>query len=158
MRIPLSVFALPLVALVGFTYFAGSENQEADKFVSERDEAKELLADITFNTPKRINILLHERHVDKKTRTRYTTLVFKTDEEYLPKSPKNFASSADVLKILQTTLPEYDFGEPISDKASYSHLLIGNAEWTISSLHSTHGYFSQWVKQMDVYELLNEDR
>lgn len=158
MKIPLIAFTLPMVLFIGGVVYLGQDTvNEADEVVSEREEVKEILADITFNTPKRINVLYNEQFLDKKTRIRYNTYVFKTDEEYLPKSPKNPDSAKNALSILKDVLPDYDFGEPISSKASYSHLLIGNAEWIISSLHTTRGYFSKWEKQVDAYQLLGED-
>jgi len=158
MKIPLIAFTLPMVLFLGVVIYAGNDTtNEPEAVISEREEVKEILADITFNTPKRINVLYNEQFLDKQTRIRYNTYVFKTDEEYLPKSPKNPDTAANALVILKEVLPDYDFGEPINADASYSHLLIGNAEWTISSLHTTRGHFSKWEKQMDAYQLLNED-
>ncbi len=157
MKISLTAFTIPIVIFVGAVIMMRDEVNEPVSVVSEREEVKAILADITFNTPKRVNVLLNEQFLDKKSRIRYNTYVFKTDEAYLPKSPKNPDTAANALEILQTALPEYDFGEPMNDEASYSRLLIGNAEWTISSLHTTYGHFSKWVKQVDAYQLLSED-
>lgn len=158
MKIPLYAFTLPIALFLGVVLYLGDKNDnEPEEVKSEREEVKEILADITFNTPKRINVLLNEQYLDKKSRIRYNTYVFKTDEEYLPKSPKNPDTSANALIILKEVLPEYDFGEAINQDASYSHLLFGNAEWTISSVHTTHGFFSKWEKQVDAYQLIGED-
>lgn len=149
-------FFLPLLILLTIILFIGFEEDPNNAEKSDKDIAMELLEDITFNTPPRISILHNEQFVDKQARIRYNTLILKTDEEYLPKSPKNPDNSANALEILQENLPDYNFGNPVSDKASYSHLLIGNAEWTISLLHTDRGYFSKWVKKVDVHQLLNE--
>jgi len=148
-------FFLPVLILLTILLFVGLK-EDPNEEKSEKDIVMELLEDITFNTPLRVNILFNEQFVDKKSRIRYNTLIVKTDEEYLPKSPKNPDNSANALEILHESLPDYNFGIPVSDKASYSHLLIGNAEWTISSLHTDRGHFSKWVKKVDVHQLLNE--
>jgi len=148
-------FFLPVLILLTILLFMGFD-EESDGEKSEKDVVMELLEDITFNTPPRVSILFNEQFVDKKSRVRYNTLIVKTDEEYLPKSPKNPDNATNALEILKESLPEYNFGKPMSEKAHYSHLLIGNAEWTISLLHTDRGHFSKWVKKVDVHQLLNE--
>ena len=150
----LTVF-LPLLILLTLTLFIGND-EDPNEEPTDKEIVVKLLEDITFDTPPRISILFNEQFVDKRSRMRYNTLVLKTDEEYLPKSPKNPDNSNNTLKKLKDSLPEYDFGKPLNNKSNYSHLLIGNAEWTISFIQTDRGHFSKWVKKVDVAQLLNE--
>ena len=150
----LTVF-LPLMILLTLSLFINYD-EDPDAVPSEKDIVIKLLEDITFNTPPRVSILLNEQFVDKQSRIRYNTLVLKTDEEYLPKSPKNPDNSKNTLQKLNDSLPDYNFGKPIDNKSNYSHFLIGNAEWTVSYIQTDRGYFSKWVKKVDVAQLLSE--
>jgi len=155
MKTPFFNIFLPLLILLTLSLFVWDDEEPVEK--SETDLAIEMLEDITFNKPPRVKLLFNEQFVDKQSRIRYNTLIFKTDKEFMSKSPKNPDSNTNVLDLMKENLPEYNFGTPIEDKASYSHMLLGNAEWTVVSIESDLGHFSKWVKKVDVNQLLSED-
>jgi len=146
---------LPIIVLVSFMYM-GAFDKKPEPPKTDREKALELIEEIAFNRPPRISLLMNQQFVDKKTREKFNILIFKTDEEFQPRSSPVPEKTNSVLNMLQTDLPDTDFGEPIENKATYARLLFGNAEWTISSIQTSNGYFSKWVKKVDVHQLIRE--
>jgi len=152
----LFLVVMPILILIGLVVsdFSGEEVEEEK---SEKEIVLEMLEDITFNTPPRISVLRNEQYVDKSARIRYNTLILKTDQEYLPKSPKNPYLSTKVMEELKADLPSHKFGEPMNKDASYSRFLFANAEWTVSWAQTDSGFYSKWVKKEDIHQLLREE-
>ncbi len=120
------------------------------------ERIREQLGPYAFNTPKDIEVLLRRQSVDQKTRERIERLILKTNEEFLPRTPRIPDSVDNVMRALRKYLPDYDFGEPVVEEGSYFHWLSPNTKWFVSSIETSRGHFSFWEKRMDVSQLIND--
>ncbi len=154
MNMKLLVFTIILAALVFIV--AVDTREKPEHLQTEADKVENLLEDYVFNTPKQISVLYQQEDEDKKTRERIKTIVLKTDEEYVPKSPRIPNGFQAVLDEMQSHLPDYDFGEQVSEKATLFHWLSPGANWVVTSIVTTNGYYSRWERRMDVHQLSNE--
>ena len=132
-------------------------HEKPEHLKTESEKIADLLEDLTFNTPKEITVLFNNDYADQKTREKIKTLILKTDEEYLPKSPKISNKPETVLNALHTSLPDHDFGKPSGTEANYFRWLTSNSEWTVSAVKTSQGYFSHWQKVTDVHQLSRDE-
>lgn len=152
-----------LIVAIPFILLLASQVQQAlyeppESELTESERVVRLLENSTFNTPKEISVLLNKDHVDKQARVEFKTIVLKTDEEYLPRSPKSDVEANKVMKILTGDMPEQDFGQPVNDKAAHFRWLTpGGEEWTVSSIETSLGHFSRWKRRADLYQVLREE-
>lgn len=123
--------------------------------MSEKDKIERFLTDYTFNTPAEITVLHDQESLDQDTRMRVRTLLLKSNEEYLPMSPRISDQADRVLGALKSTVSGYDFGVPVEGGASYFQWLSPTSEWKVSSLQTDKGHFSLWERRADVYQLTN---
>jgi len=146
------IVVLPFIFLL-----AVQLDEPPEHLKTEKEKLVDLLEDLTFNTPKEIIILSNEEHFDQKTRVKIKTLILKTNEEYLPKSPRILNKAKTVLDRLKTGLPAHDFGEPKSTQAHSFRWLTPNSEWIVSSVETSYGHFSRWEKTTDVHQLSRDE-
>lgn len=147
---------LILIIIIPIAYFAGVFFQsEPEGPKSDKEIILEQFEDLTINKPKNITVLLNRKQVNKETREIVKTYVFKTYEELLPKAQRVPHSADDVISEMNRHLPEYDFGSP-KEKGSYFRLLTPNADWQVTAVETTNGYFSQWVQVTDIHQITNE--
>jgi hypothetical protein len=142
------IIILPFVFLLGL-----SLRDEPEESLTEDKKIAALLEDMTFNTPKTITVLLNTEHNDNATRQRVKTIVLKTNEEYLPRTPRIQDKSQAVIGLLKKEVPNYDFGAPINEQGSYFRWLTPNGEWTASSVETSLGNFSIWERRAEFNEL-----
>lgn len=146
-----------LIAIVPLALMLAAQfKSESDRVPTEKEQIVSLLEDMTFNTPRRIQVLLNEDRLDKEKRQRIKTIILKTDEEYLPKSQRIVDKAPVVLDILRKDLAGHDFGTAVGDKASYFRWLTSDAEWTLSSVETSNGHYSRWEGVGDIYQLRAE--
>jgi hypothetical protein len=141
-----------IVIAVFATIFINEFRDPPEHMMTEAEKIERLVDDFTFNTPQEIVVLSQNEVIDNKTRERVLTIVLQTDSEYLPKTPRIADRPAVVLKALQTTVPDHDFGEALEKGASYFHWLSTNSKWSVASMETTTGHYSRWEKRVDVYE------
>jgi len=147
-----------LIVILPFALLLTAQFKETPEHLkTEKEKLVDLLEDLTFNTPKEIIVLSNEDHFDPKTRVTIKTLILKTNEEYLPKSPPISNKAKTVLETLKTDLPEHDFGEPKSTQAHSFRWLTPSSEWLVSSVETSYGHFSRWKKTTDVHQLSRDE-
>lgn len=147
---------LILLLIIPIAYFAGVWlRDEPDGPKSDNEILLEQFKDLTINQPKSITALLDRKQVNKQTREIVKTFILKTHEELLPKAQRVPHSAEDIISEMNRHLPEYDFGAP-EDKGSYFRLLTSNADWQVTAVKTSNGYFSQWVQVTDIHQLTNE--
>ncbi len=147
-----------LIVILPFAFLLTAEFDEPPEHLkTEKEKLVDLLEDLTFNTPKEIIILSNDDHFNPKTRVKIKTLILKTNEEYLPKSPRISNKAQIVLDALKTDLPAHDFGEPTSTQAHSFRWLTPNSEWLVSSVETSNGYFSRWKKTTDVHQFSRDE-
>jgi hypothetical protein len=152
-----------LVVAVPFVLLLASQLQQTfheppESELSEAERVERLLENSVFNTPKKIDVLLNKDHVDKQARVEYKTVILKTDEEYLPRSPKSLVAADKVMQILHNDMPEQDFGQAVGDKGGHFRWLTpGGEEWTVSSIETSLGFISRWKRRADMFQVLREE-
>jgi len=143
-----------VIAMVAFIV-VNELRDPPESMLTERDKIERFLADYTFNSPKDIVVLFQREDVDNKTREKVKTLVLRTDEEYIPRSPRIPDQSMRVFTALTAMVPEHDFGAPIDERAGYFQWLGPNTQWKVSSVVTSTGHYSLWERREDVYQLTN---
>lgn len=154
-------FIFLLVALP-FVFFLTSGIRDAlyeppEESLAESEKVARTLEKLAFVTPKEIVVLFNDERVDKDAREQFKTIVLKTDEEYLPRSPKIKEKPETVLSILKRDMPDYDFGRSVDETAAYFRFLMPDSEWNIISIQTSNGYFSRWEQRSDLYQLIREE-
>lgn len=142
------IFILPFVFLLAL-----SLREPPEESLTEDKKIAALLEDMTFNTPKQIKVLANKEYNDNTKREHVKTIVLKTNEEYLPRTPRIQDKSRVVLDMLKKEVPDYDFGTPVNEYASYFRWLTPNGEWTASSVVTSQGDFSIWERRSEFSEL-----
>lgn len=143
-----------LIIILPFVFILGvALRDEPEETLTEDKKIVALLEGMTFNTPKQISVISNIERNDNATHQRVKTIVLKTDEEYLPRSPKIPDNAAIVLEMLKREVPNYDFGVPIHEQASNFRWLTPNGDWTVSSLTTSQGEFSLWERRAEFNEL-----
>ena len=144
-----------IIAILGFIVLADLRDPP-EHMQTEADKVKEFLEDYTFNTPKHIGVLHQNEFENKETRKIITTIILRSNEAYLPKSPKIDDNYQAALNAMKVDLPNHDFGEPVSEKASFFSWLSPDAQWSVSAIETSQGHYSRWVKSADKFQLRNE--
>ena len=151
-----------LLVVLPFVYFLASGVRDAfqeppEDSLSESEKIARSLEKMVFETPGEITVLLDNKRVDKDARVAFRTLVLKTDEEYLPRSPKIEEKAESVLKVIKKELPDLDLGEIVDGTAAYFRFLMPDSEWNIVSIKTSNGYYSRWEQRSDLYQLIREE-
>lgn len=146
-----------IIVLAVFAYTLGTAFRETpEHMLTETEKVQRFLADFTFNKPSEITVLYDNQRVDNKTRETIKTLILKTDEEYLPKSPKVPDTFDNVITLLKNSVPSHDFGEQTGVEGGYFQWLTKNSTWTVSSIETSNGHYSRWERRTDVYQVTND--
>lgn len=154
-------FIFLLVALP-FVFFLASGVRDAfyeppEESLTESEKVARTLEKLVFVTPKEIVVLLNDERVDKNAREQFKTIILKTDEEYLPRSPKIKEKPETVLSIIKKDMPDHDLGEVVDETAAYFRFLMPDSEWNIVSIKTSSGYYSRWEQRSDLYQLIREE-
>ena len=123
---------------------------------TEADKVKEFLEDYTFNTPKHIGVLHQDEFENKETRKIITTIILRSNEAYLPKSPKIDSDYQTALNSMRENLPHHDFGEQVSEKSTFFSWLSPDAQWSVTAIETSKGHYSKWIKSADKFQVRNE--
>lgn len=152
-----------LVVIVPFIILLINGVQDAFKEVPEdqltaQQKVERILKGLTFTTPQSFDVLLNEERVDKNKRESIKLLLLKSDVEYLPMSPRVEDKLEPALDVFKKDLPNYDFGKPLGEKASYFRMLTSNErDWNVITIQTDKGYFSRWEQRADLYQLIREE-
>ncbi len=140
-----------LVSAVVVFFVASQLRIDREHIPTESEIVVDLLENFAFIRPKEVDVLFKEKNADKKRREIILIMVLKTVDEYLPKSSRIEDKASRALEIMRTSLPDYDFGEPVSEKASYFRMLTSDSEWTVSTIETSQGHFSRWKRVTDMF-------
>lgn len=152
-----------LIVIVPFILLIVSELQQQFREIPEdeltdQQKVERALDGMTFNTPSEMDVLINREYVDNSKRERVKLIIVRSEGEYLPMSPRIDDKSVSVLSILRKDLPEYDFGVPENEQASYFRMLTSNQrDWNVVSLKTDKGYFSRWEQRTDLHQLIREE-
>ena len=151
-----------LVVALPFVYFLASGVKDAlyeppEDSLTEPEKVARTLEKLAFAAPKNIEVLLNDERVDKGAREQFKTIILKTDEEYLPRSPKIKEKPELVLNVIKKDIPDYSFGEIVEGSAAYFRFLMPNSEWNIVSIQTSNGYISRWEQRSDLFQVMREE-
>jgi len=147
-----------LVVVAVVVFVVATQMRLAREHVPTKSEIViELLEDYAFMRPKYVDVLFKEEHTDKERRENILIMVLKTNDPYQPKAQLVPDQASRALEIMQKDLPDYDFGEPVSDKAEYYRMLSADSEWTVSLLETSKGKFSRWKRVTDMFSIKSNE-
>jgi len=144
-----------IIALLGFIVISDLRDPP-EHMQTEADKVKDFLEDYAFNTPKHIGVLFQDEVDIKDSRKVIKTIIVRSNEEFLPKSPRAPDKYTVVLNEMKKHLPEHNFGEQVSEKGSFFSWVSPDAQWNVSSIETSMGHYSKWVRSADKYQLSNE--
>ncbi len=154
MKAVIFTLTIMFVGLIVFTEF----RDPPEHMLSRSDKVKNLLEDVTLSTPNYVSVLYQTDVEDKQSRKITKTLVLKTYDEYIPRSPVTKGTYQTALSTMKNHLPEYDFGEPVVDTANYFSWLTPNAQWSVLAIETSNGFFSRWKRVADKHQFINENK
>ncbi len=149
------IFTLTIM-VVGFLVVTDFRDPP-EHMLSRSDKVKNLLEDYTFNTPNYVSVLYQTEVENKQTRKVTKTLVLRTYDEYIPRSPVTKGTYQTALNTLKNLLPEHDFGDAVAEKANYFSWITPNAQWSVTSIETNKGYYSRWKRVSDKHQFINEE-
>jgi len=141
-----------LLIAAAITFFVASELRiERERIPTEAEVVSDMLENFVFVRPREIEVLYKKETVDNKERQKILVLVLKSDEEYLPKSQRIVDNAENIILNFKTLLPDYDFGTAKEGNPSFFRMLTADSEWSVSTIKTTQGYFSQWKRVTDIF-------
>jgi len=140
-----------LVCAVVVFFVASELRIERERIPTESEIVVDLLGEYAFNTPLEVAVLFNEETENRKKREKIKIIILKTNEEYLPKAQRVPDKSIQVIDILNDKLPDYDFGFPVSESASFFRMLTSNSDWGVSTIETSLGHFSLWRRVTDIH-------
>ena len=144
-----------IIALLGFIVLSDLRDPP-EHMQTEADKVKEFLEDYAFNTPKHIGVLHQDEVENKETRKIVKTIILRSNQEYLPKSPRIADDYQTTLNEMKEDLPNHDFGEQVSEESSFFSWLSPDAQWSVSAIETSKGHYSKWVRSADKFQLRRE--
>lgn len=141
------------IILAPLVFMLGAELRDTpEELLTDSEKVQRILEDYTFNTPQKIDVLLHVDTIDNDKRERVKTIILKTDELYLPKSPKAPESAKQIHSAIQKSIPDIPVAELSDDKGLYFHWLTPNDSWTVLAIETQDGFYSRWERRADQFQ------